>query len=120
MSNPASDLKSADILEAAMLRLFPALSGVPIEHRWGGTIDLTQDRLPRAGEQGGLYYAMGYSGHGVQMATHMGAAMARVMGGEVSANPFADLAWPAIPGHLGKAWFLPFVGAYYRVQDWLK
>lgn len=117
LSNPASDLKGADILEKAMLRLFPDLAGEQIEHRWGGAIDLTQDRLPRAGEHDGLYYAMGYSGHGVQMATHMGQQMAKVMGGDASANPFADLSWPAIPGHLGKPWFLPFVGAYYRVLD---
>ncbi|WDF71512.1 NAD(P)/FAD-dependent oxidoreductase [Novosphingobium sp. KACC 22771] len=120
LSNPASDLKGADILEKAMLRLFPALAGTPIEHRWGGAIDLTQDRLPRAGEHDGLYYAMGYSGHGVQMATHMGGQMAKVMGGDPSANPFADLNWPAIPGHLGKPWFLPFVGAYYRVLDYFQ
>lgn len=120
LSNPASDLKGADILEKAMLRLFPDLADTPIEHRWGGAIDLTQDRLPRAGEHEGLYYAMGYSGHGVQMATHMGGQMAKVMGGDPSANPFADLAWPAIPGHLGKPWFLPFVGAYYRVLDYFQ
>jgi len=120
MSNPASDVKSAAVLEKAMLTMFPDLAGTPIEYRWGGTIDLTQDRLPRAGEQDGLFYAMGYSGHGVQMATHMGQVMARVMGGDQQANPFAGLAWPAIPGHLGKAWFLPLVGAYYRVQDWLQ
>ena len=117
LSNPTSDLKSAHILERAMLRMFPDLAQVPVEHRWGGAIDLTQDRLPRAGEHDGLYYAMGYSGHGVQMATHMGQQMARVMGGNAQANPFVDLAWPAIPGHLGKPWFLPFVGAYYRVLD---
>jgi glycine/D-amino acid oxidase-like deaminating enzyme len=120
LSNPASDLKSADILEKAMLALFPDLASVPIEHRWGGAIDLTQDRLPRAGEHDGLFYAMGYSGHGVQMATHMGQQMAKVIGGDTGANPFDGLAWPAIPGHLGKPWFLPFVGAYYRVLDALQ
>jgi NADPH-dependent 2,4-dienoyl-CoA reductase/sulfur reductase-like enzyme len=26
-------------------------------------------------------------------------------------------AWPAIPGHLGPPWFLPLVGAYYRIKD---
>jgi glycine/D-amino acid oxidase-like deaminating enzyme len=103
-----------------MLRMFPDMAGVSVEHRWGGAIDLTQDRLPRAGEHGGLYFAMGYSGHGVQMATHMGLQMAKVMGGAWDANPFDGLAWPAIPGHLGKPWFLPFVGAYYRVLDWLQ
>ncbi|WP_067734225.1 NAD(P)/FAD-dependent oxidoreductase [Novosphingobium naphthalenivorans] len=120
LSNPVSDLKGADVLEAAMRRMFPALAGVPVEHRWGGTVDLTADRLPRAGEHDGLFYAMGYSGHGVQMATHMGECMAKVMGGDAGANPLADLTWPAIPGHIvGKPWFLPMVGAWYRVQDWL-
>ena len=119
VSNPASDLKGADILETTMLRMFPVLSGHRVEHRWGGMIDLTADRLPRAGEHEGLFYAMGYSGHGVQMATHLGQNMARVLAGDASANPFADLAWPAIPGHLGKPWFLPMVGAWYRLQDWL-
>jgi glycine/D-amino acid oxidase-like deaminating enzyme len=119
LSNPSSDQKSGAILENAMRRMFPALAEVRVDHCWGGTIDLTADRLPRAGEHDGLYHAMGYSGHGVQMATHMGRQMAEVMGGNAAANPFADLAWPAIPGHLGKPWFLPMVGAWYRVQDWL-
>lgn len=117
LSNPASDRKSARILESAMHRIFPALSDARIDHVWGGTVDLTADRLPRAGEHDGLYYAMGYSGHGVQMATHLGERMARVMGGDAAANPFAGLAWPAIPGHLGKPWFLPMVGAWYKLQD---
>lgn len=119
LSNPASDAKSGRILEAKMRAMFPELAGVGVAACWGGAIDLTADRLPRAGEHDGLFYAMGYSGHGVQMATAMGERMARVMGGDAAANPFAGLAWPAIPGHLGKPWFLPMVGAWYRVQDWL-
>ena len=66
----------------------------------------------------GLFYAMGYSGHGTQMSVHMGQIMARVMGGEVDANPLAGLDWPVVPGHFGPPWFLPLVGAYYRFQDW--
>jgi glycine/D-amino acid oxidase-like deaminating enzyme len=120
LSNPASDAKSGVVLEAALARMFPALAGTRIDYCWGGVVDLTADRLPRAGEHDGLHYAMGYSGHGVQMATHMGVAMAKVMGGDSAANPFADLAWPPIPGHLGKPWFLPMVGAWYRLQDALR
>ena len=33
------------------------------------TFDMTRDRLPRAGERNGIYYSMGYSGHGTQMST---------------------------------------------------
>jgi glycine/D-amino acid oxidase-like deaminating enzyme len=81
---------------------------------------MTPDRLPRAGEHNGLHYAMGYSGHGVQMSVHMGQAMADAMAGRLEANPWRDFAWPAIPGHFGKPWFLPLVGAWYRTKDLLE
>jgi glycine/D-amino acid oxidase-like deaminating enzyme len=117
LSSPSSDLKSGRVLEAALADIFPELEGIGVDYVWGGTVDLTADRLPRAGEHDGLFYSMGYSGHGVQMSVHMGQAMAAVLGGNSSANPWADLDWPSVPGHFGRPWFLPFVGAYYRVQD---
>ena len=102
-----------------MLSLFPQLRGVSIDYCWGGLVDMTADRLPRAGEHEGLLYSMGYSGHGTQMSVHMGQVMAEVMNGRADANPLRELDWPAIPGHFGPPWFLPFVGAYYRMKDWL-
>ena len=119
LSSPTSDLKSGRILEASLHRTFPQLGKVRIDYCWGGVIDLTADRLPRAGEHDGLFYAMGFSGHGAQMSVHMGQAMAQVLGGNAAANPLRGLNWPAIPGHFGPPWFMPFVGAYYRFQDWL-
>lgn len=118
LSSPKSDAKSGTILQARMLELFPQLAGTRIDYCWGGLVDMTADRLPRAGERDGVFYALGYSGHGVQMSVHMGQIMARVMGGDTAANPLAGLDWPAVPGHFGPPWFLPFVGAYYRYQDW--
>jgi hypothetical protein len=47
----------------------------------------------------------------------MGTIMAEVMDGRTELNPWKDFAWPAIPGHLGPPWFLPLVGAYYRIKD---
>lgn len=117
MSSPTSDAKSGRILEAGMLEAFPQLRGTRIDYCWGGLVDLTADRMPRAGEHDGVFYAMGYSGHGTQMSVFMGAAMADVMGGRPAANPWRDMAWPAVPGHLGRPWFLPVVGAYYRLKD---
>ncbi len=117
LSSPASDLKSGRVLEAGLHRTFPQLGAVRIDYCWGGIIDLTQDRLPRAGEHQGLFYAMGYSGHGAQMSVHMGQQMARVMAGEAGANPLRFLPWKAIPGHFGPPWFMPIVGAYCRLQD---
>ena len=117
LSNPSSDLKSGRILEAALHRTFPQLGPVRIDYCWGGIIDLTADRLPRAGEHEGVFYAMGYSGHGAQMSVHMGQRMAAVMGGDAVANPLRGLAWPAVFGHFGPPWFMPLVGAYYRFKD---
>ena len=117
MSNPRSDRKSGDILRAALAAAFPELRRVRIDYCWGGLVDMTADRLPRAGEHEGLFYSMGYSGHGVQMSVHMGQVMADVLEGRAAANPWDQLEWPQIPGHFGKPWFLPVVGAYYRLQD---
>jgi glycine/D-amino acid oxidase-like deaminating enzyme len=116
-SNPASDRKSGDILRAQLNTYFPSLANVGLDYLWGGMVDITADRLPRAGRHAGLYYAMGYSWHGVQMSVHMGRVMADVMYGKTTHNPWRVLDWPAMPAHFGQAWFLPIVGAYYRLQD---
>ena len=117
LSGASSDRKSGRILERGLAEVFPQTAGVRLDWCWGGLVDMTADRLPRAGRHDGIYYAMGYSGHGTQMSTHMGHTMAAVMAGERDANPFAGLDWPAIKGHFGPPWFLPFVGAWYRLQD---
>jgi glycine/D-amino acid oxidase-like deaminating enzyme len=112
-----SDAKSGRVLEEGLRHIFPQLGQVRVDYCWGGTIDATQDRLPRAGERDGIFYATGYSGHGVQMSVHMGQVMAEVMGGRAQANPFRDLEWKAVPGHFGPPWFMPIVGLYHRVKD---
>ena len=43
--------------------------------------------MVHAGEHDGLFYSLGYSGHGTQMATYMGRQMAEYMNGTVDANP---------------------------------
>ena len=117
MSSPKSDLKSGTILQAQLREVFPQIADARIDYCWGGLVDMTQDRLPRAGMQDGMSYAMGYSGHGVQMSVYMGDVLARRISGEDVANPWRDVDWPAVPLHFGKPWFLPFAGFYYRALD---
>ena len=119
-SDPAADAKSGVVLRRSLVDVFPELADTRIDYCWGGLVDMTRDRLPRAGERNGLFYSMGYSGHGTHMATYMGAIMAEVLDGRADLNPWRDFDWPAIPGHFGKPWFLPIVGAYYRFQDLVK
>jgi glycine/D-amino acid oxidase-like deaminating enzyme len=65
----------------------------------------------------GVHYALGYAGHGVALATWLGHAVAGAILGEAAPNPFADLAFPAIPLYDGRPWFLPLAGLYYGLLD---
>lgn len=116
-SDERSDAKGGAILRSALTRMFPQLGGVDIDYCWGGLVDMTRDRYPRAGFHDGLWYAMGYSGHGAQLSTHLGMIMADAMLGRPDRNPVKDLEWPAVPGHFGTPWFLPLVGLYYKALD---
>ena len=120
LSSPDSDAKSGRILERTMLQIFPQLAGTEIAYCWGGLLDITTDRLPRAGQQDGLFYSMGYSGHGVQMSVYMGEVMAQAMAGEAAANPWRDLPWPPVPAPASSSWFLPLIGMYYRFIDYVR
>ena len=117
LSGPKANLTSARILRKGMLEVFPRLAGVKIDYAWGGDVGLTLDRLCHAGEHEGLYYSLGYNGHGVQMATYMGKQMAEVMAGRPEANPWHGIPFPAVPLHFGPPWFLPFADVYYRIKD---
>lgn len=116
-SDQRSDATSGRILRASLAKIFPRLAKVEIDYCWGGLVDITKDRLPRAGEADGVHFAMGYSGHGTHMSIHMGTVMADLILGRPGCNPLASLDWPVIPGHSGKPWFLPVVGAYYKILD---
>ena len=120
MSSQESDVKSGRILGKAMTRVFPQLEGTRIDYCWGGLVDMSLDQMVHAGERDGVLYSVGYSGHGVQMATHMGTVLARMIAGDDSANTWADLRFRAVPGHFGPPWFLPAAGAYYRLLDQAK
>ena len=117
LSSPESDRKSGQILLHDMVRIFPQLGSTRIEYVWGGSVGFTFDRIPHAGQMGGLYYAIGYCGRGNQMASYMGNVMAEVMDGHPEANPWSNDGFRSFPSVRTKAWFLPFVGWYYRLKD---
>jgi len=116
-SDQRSDARSGAILREGLSRIFPQLAQVDIDYCWGGLVDMTKDRYPRAGYQDGVWYAMGYSGHGAQLSTHLGMTIADAILGRPDQNPLRGLDWPAVPGHFGKPWFLPLVGLYYKMLD---
>ncbi|MGV4797056.1 FAD-dependent oxidoreductase [Rhizobium sp. F40D2] len=116
-SDHDSDAKIGATLKTGLAEIFPQLASVGIDYCWGGLVDITKDRFPRAGYHDGVWYAMGYSGHGAQLSTHLGMLIADAILGRPDRNPIAGLEWPAVPGHFGTPWFLPLVGMYYKMLD---
>jgi glycine/D-amino acid oxidase-like deaminating enzyme len=113
--------KSAEILRKGMIEVYPQLRETKVERAWGGTLDVCFDIMPHAGQIDGIYFALGYAGHGVAMATYQGQKMAEwIVEGETD-NPFAEIPFPGAPLGLynGKPWFLPLAGAYYKALDWV-
>jgi glycine/D-amino acid oxidase-like deaminating enzyme len=113
--------KSAEILRLGMIGVYPQLRDAKVEYVWGGTLDFCFDVMPHAGKLDGIYFAVGYAGHGVAMATYQGQKMAEWIAEGKSDNPFAEIPFPGAPLGLydGRPWFLPFAGAYYKVLDWV-
>ena len=114
--------ESQAILRRDMVRIFPQLADTKIDYVWGGTLDFAFDMMPHVGKMDGLYYSVGYAGHGVAMATLLGHKMAeRIASGSATpeANPFAEISFKGAP--LGvyrrKPWFLPLAGLWFRFLD---
>ncbi len=113
--------RSAEILRRGMIEVYPQLRNTKVEYVWGGTLDFAFDIMPHAGQLDGMYYAVGYAGHGVAMATYQGQKIAELIAGEKPDNPFVGIKFPGAPLGLynGKPWFLPLAGAWYKLLDWV-
>ncbi|MEO8444143.1 MAG: FAD-binding oxidoreductase [Gammaproteobacteria bacterium] len=109
-----ADLKG--FVRRHMLRVFPQLQAVPVDYAWGGTLAITMNRLPHVGRLAPeIYFAQGYSGHGVSTGTLAGQLLAEAIAGtaerfdvlaRVPPPPFPGgtlLRWPGLV--LGMLWF---------------
>ena len=83
-----------------MLQLFPQLDDVRIDYAWGGTLGVTVSRLPHVGRlEPNLYFAQGFSGHGIPTANFAGRVVAEAIAGNASRfDVFASLPIRTFPG----------------------
>ena len=66
-----------------MLNIYPELQDIDIEYGWGGAVGITLNRMPDFGRIGKhLWYAQGFSGHGVPTATMAGSLLADAIDGD--------------------------------------
>ena len=115
--------ESAAILQREMIQVYPQLKHARIEYVWGGTLDFAFDMMTHVGEMDGIFYSLGYAGHGVAMGTYLGKTVAEsILSGDIKDHPFAAFDFPGAPLGLydGRPWFLPFAGMWHKILDWVE
>jgi len=103
-----------------LLRVFPQLDRTPIDYAWGGTLAITLGRLPGFGRlDPEIYYAQGYSGQGVALASLAGKLIAEALAGTTERfDVFAKLPQPEFPGGTLLRWPGLVAGMlYYSLRD---
>lgn len=111
----------AKLLYRDMVRVYPQLEGVKVEHAWSGLMSYARHKMPQVGQlPDGLWYGMGFGGHGVAPTTLAGELLSDAMLGK--------------PGRLRSyaRWGLPWTGGaaglaaaqatywYYGLRDFLR
>ncbi len=67
----------AELLHADMLRVYPQLGGLRIEHAWSGLMSYSRHKMPQIGQLApGLWFAQSFGGHGVAPTTLAGELLA--------------------------------------------
>jgi gamma-glutamylputrescine oxidase len=117
-----STLEPADVgafMKKNMVKVFPQLRDVKIEHAWGGYIAITSNRLPDCGRLSpNTYYAHGYSGQGVALAGMYGKLMAEAVRGTAAKfDLLARVKHLPFPGGPIRTPLLVAGMLYYRMRD---
>lgn len=110
------------VMRAKMARTFPELRDVKVEHFWGGLVDITVSRLPDFGRLGNnIYYAQGFSGHGIALTNLAGRLLAEAISGDAGRfDVFSRIRHRPFPG--GRLLRTPLLMAamtWFRLRDLL-
>jgi gamma-glutamylputrescine oxidase len=105
-----------------MLKVFPQLEDVSMDYSWGGNVAITMNRGPHFGRIGkDLYFAQGFSGHGIAATGLAGKLLAEAVAGQAERfdlfNEISHLPFPG--GTLLRTPALVLAMAWYRLRDML-
>jgi gamma-glutamylputrescine oxidase len=114
----AADIEA--VIRPKMEKTFPDLVDVRVDYAWSGSFLMTLNRLPQFGViNDNVFYAQGYSGHGVTCSHLAGRLIAEVMQGQGERfDAFAGIPHLPFPG--GRLLRVPLsaIGAwYYSLRD---
>jgi glycine/D-amino acid oxidase-like deaminating enzyme len=112
-----SDIRTA--MRPALDRVFPQLKDVRLDYGWGGLIDCTLRRTPDFGRRGNVFWAQGFSGHGVIPTCVAGRVLAEaVLGDDTQLKRFMKLSNPPFFGGRLLAGPMEAAGKFwYRMRD---
>ena len=113
-----NDLKQ--FVRKNMLEVYPNLADVSIDYAWGGTLAVTMKRMPHFGRKSpNIYWAQGYSGHGIAMANMGGQMVAEAIAGQAERfDLFANLKHQSFPGGALLRWPALVAGMlFYKTLD---
>ncbi|MBT7942738.1 MAG: FAD-binding oxidoreductase [Alphaproteobacteria bacterium] len=102
-----------------MLKVFPQLADVELDYCWGGNLAITLDRLPHVGSlDGNIFFAHGFSGHGVALTGMCGKLIAEAISGTAEQfDVMAKIRHQPFPGGPIRMPLLAMGMFYYRLRD---
>ncbi|GLQ57976.1 NAD(P)/FAD-dependent oxidoreductase [Devosia nitrariae] len=107
-------------LRPNMNKVFPQLGDVRIDYAWSGNFALSFSRVPQMGRLGGrVYFAHGYSGHGVTGSHLFGRILSEAVRGDMTRfDTFASLPWIPFPGgRMFRAQYSTLGSWWYALKD---
>ena len=110
---------SAKRLSKELYTVFPDLKDIPITHTWTGKLGITFDLMPHIGKTNDIYYAFGYGGHGLSIATYLGTEIGLMLAGKKDRSPFMEISHQTTVFYRNRPWFIPFAARYFRFLDWI-
>ncbi len=126
-NNGVRQPEGAEIRYASLLvdlgRIFPALGRESFEVKWSGSVDMSLDQTPAVGWMGkhaNIFYAIGFSGHGVNLTSVFGRILADLIQGK-SADwqwlPYLNRLPPYTPNEPFRWLGVQLALGYYRLAD---
>jgi gamma-glutamylputrescine oxidase len=115
--------RHSQLLHDKMARIYPKLADVPFETTWGGCVDMSLDGSPAVGQMGkhqNVFYAIGFSGHGVNLTSVFGRILADLVAGRSerwSWLPYLNHLPPYTPNEPFRWLGVQMALGYYRVAD---
>jgi glycine/D-amino acid oxidase-like deaminating enzyme len=119
----ADQQRAYETLQHELVRIFPKLAGVNFETTWGGVVDMSLDESPAVGWTGkhrNIFYAIGFSGHGVNLTSLFGRIIADLEAGKAeqwSWLPYLNRMPPYVVNEPFRWLGIQAALRYYRLTD---